>query len=354
MLHEALEYTKAGVSIIPVSSNKRPRLRSWSEFMQRSASVAEITSWFARDPDAGIGLICGKISNILVLDVEVYALWVLDQVHLPHTLTSETRSGGRHFYFAYDAKIPTTTWSRDGQHLGEVRSDGNYVVAPPSAGYRWLTDPRTTEPKEAPEWLGHIRGRAQVSSRPRRSSLRTQPCATNHHASRSEEDQAITLDLLMRGIDDDSIGAQLRERASVQERGRHADEYIARGIRRARDFAVEVFHRAKARRIQRTEHGIAIDFEVLSGRHAKRVLRRAVRAPLTPNDRFWSSASALMSSVRDAPHQMLGREFAILIREHSKGLSVVGSIYSAEALRSLGDATVCRSLSSSWSTHRHG
>ena len=77
---------------------------------------------------------------------------------MPATLEVATGGGGRHFYFRYpQAGRVRNSVSRIAPGL-DVRSDGGYVVAPPSVHisgheYRWRGDPGAVDLAACPEWL---------------------------------------------------------------------------------------------------------------------------------------------------------------------------------------------------------
>jgi len=143
LLKNALAYQKRNLSVIPVKPNKSPFIK-WEEFQKRIAEPDEIKAWFKRWPDAGIGIVTGKISgNLGVIDVddetgrqEINDL--LPESYL--TPMADTPSGGEHIWtiqpdgisLANNAKVIPGT---------DFRGEGGYVVAPPSRGlngsYRW-------------------------------------------------------------------------------------------------------------------------------------------------------------------------------------------------------------------------
>jgi hypothetical protein len=92
--------------------------------------------WFARWPDANIGLACGH--QFVTVDVDGADGWVLQaqqrgEREQPVTLTALTgRQDGAHLYFATNGATPPG-WSVK-HDTGELalRSLGSYVVAPPS------------------------------------------------------------------------------------------------------------------------------------------------------------------------------------------------------------------------------
>ena len=81
----ALSYLKQGLSVIPVTSPqmispdtpekemiekcKRP-LISWKDYQTRLPTEKEICQWFDQHPDANIGIVTGKISNLVVFDLD--------------------------------------------------------------------------------------------------------------------------------------------------------------------------------------------------------------------------------------------------------------------------------------------
>lgn len=121
----AKAYAAQGWSVIPVGADKRPTV-SWKEFQSRIASDTEIDKWWADSPDAQVGVVTGRISNLTVIDVESDGDFgiVLDE-----TFTVRTGGGGRHFYFMYDEAF--TNAVRIFPSV-DVRSEGGYVVGPGS------------------------------------------------------------------------------------------------------------------------------------------------------------------------------------------------------------------------------
>lgn len=123
MLETALKYIKTS-SVIPVGRDKIPLLQTWKEFQTRKPTEQEVRDWWAKWPDANIGIVTGKISNIIVVDVEKGGAWE----HFPVTTTVETGGGGVHLYYTY---TPFSNKTRVFP-LTDIRGDGGYVVAPPS------------------------------------------------------------------------------------------------------------------------------------------------------------------------------------------------------------------------------
>lgn len=132
----ALKYLEQGLSIIPVGTDKKP-LFPWKEYTERKPRKAEVEKWWDENPDAGIAIITGKISNLTVVDVEYGG----QDEHYPETLSSRTGGGGKHFYYRYIPDFKNAVRIRE---LTDIRNDGGYVIAPPSRHknsrrYKWLT-----------------------------------------------------------------------------------------------------------------------------------------------------------------------------------------------------------------------
>ena len=104
-------------------------------FKDAASDPGVIRNWWARWPDANVGIATGKKSGIFVLDVDPRHggdKTLGDRMDNPGTeLIVQTGSGGTHFYYAYDPAHPVG--SRNGVLQGiDVKGDDGYVVAPPS------------------------------------------------------------------------------------------------------------------------------------------------------------------------------------------------------------------------------
>jgi archaellum biogenesis ATPase FlaH len=131
----ALQYANRA-SVIPVGKDKKP-LIAWKEFQERRATEAEIKEWFVKWPEANIGIVTGKISNIAVVDIEKGG----DVSELPKTVIAKTGGGGWHYYYQFQEGIENKARTRE---LTDIRGEGGYVVAPPSVHasgqkYEWIS-----------------------------------------------------------------------------------------------------------------------------------------------------------------------------------------------------------------------
>lgn len=150
----ALRYVQAGFSVVPLGG-KKP-LIEWKEFQTRRATPEEIKTWCELENITGIGIVTGRISNLVVLDVEKDG--DISGREIPPTVSVESGGGGKHFYFKYPSNMSIRSLGHQGLGLkGDLRSDGGQVVAPPSLHpsgnrYKWILD-LENDIAELPKWL---------------------------------------------------------------------------------------------------------------------------------------------------------------------------------------------------------
>jgi hypothetical protein len=151
-IHYAIAYARNGFPVFPVnwitpagscscekhaqcgSPGKHPIAAGW----QADATCDEktIADWWARRPEANIGVITGKRSNLTVLDVDGaegrYTLAELEAKHgpLPRTIRVTTGSGGEHIYFRHMPGVGNRVRFAPGL---DTRNDGGFVVGVGSA-----------------------------------------------------------------------------------------------------------------------------------------------------------------------------------------------------------------------------
>ena len=162
----ALEYAGRGWAVIPLytpnehgvcsckegakcgSAGKHPRFHKTlipNGLANASTDPGLIERWWLQWWNANIGIVCGAISGLVVLDVDgpegAEALEELERElgALPETIEALTgRGGGRHLYFKHPGdNVPSHTI---GNKL-DVKADGGYVVGPGSlhhSGRRYM------------------------------------------------------------------------------------------------------------------------------------------------------------------------------------------------------------------------
>jgi hypothetical protein len=133
--HAALKIAGRGKPVFPCKGNKAPCTPRG--FKDATTDPGRVTALWNRYGGEKIGLLTGEASGIFVVDVDrLEALEELDPELLQalrETLTIRTPSGGRHFYLNH---VPGITNKRGTLPAGiDIRGEGGYVIAAPSAGY---------------------------------------------------------------------------------------------------------------------------------------------------------------------------------------------------------------------------
>lgn len=129
-LEEALKYVKMGYSIIPIASNSKKPAEPWKHFQKRMATPGEIETWSKKWPNGNIGIVTGEISNLTVIDVDTEEAWEWynSKFSTKYNTVVKTPSG-LHVYCQYNEELR----NRANIYPGiDIRSEGGYVVAPPS------------------------------------------------------------------------------------------------------------------------------------------------------------------------------------------------------------------------------
>ncbi len=166
----ALAYAQRGWSVIPLRpEDKRPLLDAWASFQTDGASEDQVREWWARHPQANLGIVTGAVSGIVVLDLDgSEGLETVQQLvaaghQLPHTVRAITpgKGGGSHLFFRHPGgTVPNRAHNIPGLPGCDVRGDGGYVLVAPSVHpeggvYRWAPGcaPGEVELAEIPSWL---------------------------------------------------------------------------------------------------------------------------------------------------------------------------------------------------------
>ena len=56
-------------SVIPVGKNKKSLIK-WEEYQKRLPTEQEIIDWWAKFPEANVGIVTGLISGLVVIDID--------------------------------------------------------------------------------------------------------------------------------------------------------------------------------------------------------------------------------------------------------------------------------------------
>jgi hypothetical protein len=153
MLEAALRYLGYGWAVIPCGKDKKSIIK-WEEYQHRLPTEEEVKGWWKQHPGANVAIVTGKISGLTVIDVDSdegdQALWdFFPEVF--ETVQADTPRG-RHYYCRYSEGIKNSTgWIKD----CDIRSEGGYVIAPPSGGltgnWKWVFAPEDFAAAPVPE-----------------------------------------------------------------------------------------------------------------------------------------------------------------------------------------------------------
>ncbi len=132
----------------------RPKAEGGHGYLDATTDPDGIAELWRRWPGALIGVPCGPLSGISVLDVDVKhdaarAWWIKNEIRLPTTRTYRTRGGGLHLVFRHAEGVRNIE-GRPIQGV-DVRGEGGYIIfwfaagcecvdhAPAATWPHWLT-----------------------------------------------------------------------------------------------------------------------------------------------------------------------------------------------------------------------
>lgn len=149
ILTTALALADRGYSVIPCQG-KRAAV-PWQLYTRQRASKAEILGWHKDGSLSNLAIVLGKVSGVFCIDLDgdkAVAAW--DRFWgQAHTVIVASGSGhGQHVYFRPESPelMPETTRALTPEMNVELRSNGTYVIVPPSihpdtrAPYRIISD----------------------------------------------------------------------------------------------------------------------------------------------------------------------------------------------------------------------
>ncbi len=147
MIETAIKYGAFGLRVFPVRG-KIPAIIGWQKFASRDA--AEITKLFDCS-FTGIGVACGELSQVTIIDIDVknglngFTTLKNHGIELPATVCVNTPTGGKHFYFKYNAAVKSKVNAICDKSGIDIRNDGGLIIMPgsvhPNGGaYEFLLD----------------------------------------------------------------------------------------------------------------------------------------------------------------------------------------------------------------------
>src|SRR5688572_6242147 len=172
---------KHGFAVFPTKRrSKEPATRHGC--LDATRDPGQITRWWWDRAGDGVAIATGRVSGILVLDIDPRNCGDDSCAHLelfygplPPAPTVLTGGGGTHYYFSYPADgrpIPCRV-GLAGFSGVDLKADGGYVVAPPSlhpdTGRRYLWDVvhdlDSTPLPPVPEWILELAKRGPDAER---------------------------------------------------------------------------------------------------------------------------------------------------------------------------------------------
>jgi P4 family phage/plasmid primase-like protien len=129
---EAFRQAVLGRSVMPIKSDKKPYLSSWKDYQKKLSTEDDVTRWWEQWPKANLGIITGKISGIIVVDIDSYKGNSVSVDLFPETYTVRTGNGGTHLYYQYTEGLTISANAYPQYPNLDIRSDGGFVVAAPS------------------------------------------------------------------------------------------------------------------------------------------------------------------------------------------------------------------------------
>jgi len=129
-------YRNQGFSIIPLKErDKRPNIDSWQQYQKKPPTNEEILQWIESGLFQNIGIICGNVSNNLVV-IDIDKQDILEKLGLKvETLIARghwvIKTGRGYHIYCRNNGNPGGIVKDDKLHI-EYRANGGYCVAPPS------------------------------------------------------------------------------------------------------------------------------------------------------------------------------------------------------------------------------
>lgn len=142
----AAEYVDSGWSVLPVRpEEKRPYMTNWLQYTKTRAPKVMVDSWFTNLAGAGVGVVTGRISNMVVLDVEHDCPYPIEELlkKYPTRMIARSGGGGYHLFYQYptnQVRVANRVRIFDG---ADLRADGGFIVLPPTMHpsgnrYEWV------------------------------------------------------------------------------------------------------------------------------------------------------------------------------------------------------------------------
>ncbi len=138
-------YLQAGWSVVPLWGDSRPEMPKapavqWRDYQQRLPTQMEIERWFLRENHVALGIVCGSLSRLMVVDFDTPELAEeFERCYPDLAFTLVVRSGQRrmpHYYYHLPEQLRVHSRHIQG---ADLLGEGAYVVAVPTeiSGHSW-------------------------------------------------------------------------------------------------------------------------------------------------------------------------------------------------------------------------
>lgn len=157
-MDQVLKLWNRGLSVFPVSVETKKPIVAWGKYQTLPPAYEEIQTWF-RNGDCAVGVACGPVSNLFLLDFDFAkhpeAKEFYESHMFPRTWKEQTASGGLHLYFKWSEALnskQTNTVSKLWRGV-DTRGEGGYSKICPSPKYEWIVAPYLSPLAHVPDWL---------------------------------------------------------------------------------------------------------------------------------------------------------------------------------------------------------
>ena len=153
------EYANAGWRCFPVwPGKKNPMYEGWQS--GATADLDLLTTYFRPEWERNVGVVCGERFDAWDIEhqhLPMFYAWARQNgASLPATPVAITGRGGIHILTEPTGVGGTRYLYLEGQHVGELKSTGGFILVSPSVTegrYVWLRAPDRLSPQPAPSWL---------------------------------------------------------------------------------------------------------------------------------------------------------------------------------------------------------
>lgn len=135
LLDHALALAARGFSVIPLRPRDKKPAAKWERYQTERATEDQVRRWFGNGAGCNLGIVTGRISNLVAVDPDTPEAVAWVRAHLPATRMKTRTAHGEHWFYRHPG-VPIRNKARiqtdDPAVAIDLRADGGYVVAPGS------------------------------------------------------------------------------------------------------------------------------------------------------------------------------------------------------------------------------